>query len=328
VSSPLSHHLSLLPHRYSKFPVVVPSPTPGYHAHYEASYLKTIGSAKDACGPVATQGWMEALLSQNDPTVRGYAATLAAYLEVCLVLLCLCCFSAVDGDKLETYKEPSQPPFILPSPPLLVYTFLYITLGRHHPHPSPRHRPAHFAVGPPAPPSRERRHGGLQCTYRLGCMVMGLWRIHGFFAVVCDSRPHTLLSLSLPLSLFLPPFLSLAIPPLRTHPSSGASSRAQLQRLAQRGRMLLAALRLYFGSIATHRERTPLAPSSGAGTPKSGRGTRFAHFHALITQAPCTQSAVAHESVEAQWAFGVLSSKKYSIRIPFVINDVRPGPSF
>ena len=78
----------LFPCRYSKFPVVVPSPTPGYHAHYEGPHLKAVGLNQEACGPNATRGWVEALSLQggdkdsDGPIMRGYATTLANYLEV------------------------------------------------------------------------------------------------------------------------------------------------------------------------------------------------------------------------------------------------------
>lgn len=68
--------------KYSKFPVVVPSPTPGYHAHYEAAHLAAVGEAQAANSsgvPAAARGWVDALGA--DPVRRGFAATLAAYLE-------------------------------------------------------------------------------------------------------------------------------------------------------------------------------------------------------------------------------------------------------
>jgi hypothetical protein len=67
--------------RYSKFPVVVPSATPGYHAHYQPAHLAALGvQSATQQGPATARRWIRAIAC--DPVLRGFAAALADYLEV------------------------------------------------------------------------------------------------------------------------------------------------------------------------------------------------------------------------------------------------------
>ena len=61
--------------KYTRYPVIIPSPTPAYNSNYEISYLESVGE-----GTCDDQGLKEILSGINSIAVRGFCVLLKEYL--------------------------------------------------------------------------------------------------------------------------------------------------------------------------------------------------------------------------------------------------------